>query len=525
MFHQADSANLYSITDPAATARIEASGENTAEAARSLLQEDSFGKGSSDISTRDPSSERKSEHKTEADASHAQIKRESQILAALNGSPGNAPMQIPESSNQLVVVSSDSWNAPKGYLQVFERDGAKSAWHAVSGYSWPVNLGRQGMGWGAGGLIQIPELFIDGQLERVGGPRQRADGSLDTSGHATMEGGNRATAGLFELGFAWGRALDAPAGSGISYRHIDPFYRVIPSNANKIVDEQGHILNGETIRELKLENGKYERFDRESGKFLEGTLSKETIQSILDDKQIPKYHLVNKYVRDRAGNVLTGLLVKLNESEIKTAKNGWPIFQNGMIVHYSSLNLKTGKAGPSGTLDMYGTKNVWRESDYRWSDNSSDQGRAVIGWDKNGNPQLSNEVDLLYNMPLRIVDREKGLYEKLDPDTGKGLHLGFMDKHKLQSLINNVEIMTYEGYRSAIDLRHNVNQLNNRGSAIFIHEEEGNIEQGYPVATAGCTSMSEQRLKQLMQRLNDDAMILQCPLDQLDTVVEALKQP
>lgn len=449
--------------------------------------------------------------------------REQEILSALNGGPGRPAMRIPEGTNQLVVVTSDNWSDPTGELQVFEREPAKGGgWHAVPGFTWPVNLGYNGMGWGTGGVIKTREVFIDGQLERTGGPIQRADGSLDTAGHVTMEGGGKSTAGLFKIGFAWGTALEAPAGTEIPYRHIDPFYRVIPQNGASFVDEQGHVLNGETVRELNPQTGKYERYDRQSRQYVEGSLSPQVMRSILENKQILQYHMVIKDTFDTNGNKLNGLLVKMNESEIKRGENGLPIFEKWMRVHYSSVDPNTGKPGPSGTLDTYATKNVFRESDYRWSDHP-DQGRAVIGWDKSGNPILSKEIDNLYNIPVRVVDRLKGKYERLDPDTGKAVHLGFMEPAKLQSMVNNVETMTYEVYKWAIDVRQNVNQLKNGGSAIFLHDEYGNIEQGRPSGTAGCTSMSEKRMQQLMQHLQNNAMILQCPIDQLDTIVEALE--
>lgn len=449
--------------------------------------------------------------------------RETEILAALNGQSKQPGMAIPEGTDQLVVVTNDGWNDKTGHLQIFERDPKKGKpWHAAPGFSWPVNLGYGGMGWGAGGVIRTPEVFIDGQLERTGGPVEK-NGKLDTSGHATLEGGSKAAAGLFKLGFAWGTALEAPAGTEIPYRHIDQFYRAIPQGAVNLADEQGNVLNGTTLRELNPQNGKYERFDKQSGKFLEGTLSPQVMQTVLqDNQQSVKYRNVNQHVTDRAGKVLTGLLVRMNESQIKKGENGFPVFDKNTIVNYTSLGLKSGKPGPSGTLDMNGARKLYSESDYRWSDDPN-RGRAVIAWDATGKPILSDEVDDLYNMPLRIVDRANGEYEKLDPDTGRPVHLGFMEPHKLQSLINNVETLTYPVYRWAIDIRHNVNQVPNRGSAIFMHEENRNIEQGRPSGTGGCTSMSNKHIQKLIQHLDEGAMILQCPLDQLDTVTEALK--
>jgi hypothetical protein len=451
--------------------------------------------------------------------------REEIILGALNGQPGKPAMCIPGGTNQLVVVSSRSWEEPTGQLQVFERGpGAGATWHAVEGFSWPVNLGHKGMGWAAGGVIKTPELIIDGRLERTGGPQEMADGSgkLDRAGHAAAEGDAKTSAGLFKIGLAWGAALKAPEGTRIPYKHIDPFYRVIPASSGRLKDEQGHVLNGQVIRELNPLNGKYERYDRHSGQFVEGLLPTERVLNVIADKTIPKYHMLIKNVQDSSGRVLTGLLVKMNESEIKFRENGLPQFEKGMLVHYSSLDPKTGKPGPTGTLDMSAAKNVYRESDYRWSDHA-DRGHAIVGHDRSGKPVLSHQIDNLYNLPVRIVDMAAGIYERLDPNTGEPHGLGFLDPDTMRSLVNNDEQMTDERYKWAIDVRQNVDQLKDRGSAIFIHDEDKNIEEGRPSGTLGCTSMSERRMQQLLQRLENNAMILQVPIDELNTVVEALR--
>lgn len=452
-------------------------------------------------------------------------RRQDRILSALNGEEGKPGMRIPEGTSQLVVVTSNGWNKDTAQLQIFERDAKRKApWHAINGFSWPVNIGYNGMGWAAGGIIKTPEVVVDGQLERTGGPVEKADGSgnLDTSGHAAKEGDAKSSAGLFSIGLAWGSAPEPPYGSQISYKHIDPFYRVIPEGGVDVKDKQGRVLNGRIVREINPVDGKYECYDQQTGYFVEGSLSAEVMHSILKGARIPKYHHVIKDVKDNNGNELIGLLVRLNEAEIKEGNNGLPVFEKDKAVSYSSLKPETGKPGPGGTLDMSATKKVFRESDYRWSDHD-DYGHAVIGRDSSGKPILSKQTDNLYNAPVRIVDRASGQYERLDPDSGSPVHLGFMEADKMRSLINKDEDMTHELYKWAIDIRQNVDQKKDCGSAIFIHDETKNIEQGHPSGTLGCTSMSEQRMKQLIKRLQRNSMILQVPIDELNTVVEALE--
>jgi L,D-peptidoglycan transpeptidase YkuD (ErfK/YbiS/YcfS/YnhG family) len=85
-------------------------------------------------------------------------------------------------SRQLVVVTADGWDAPRGELWCFERDTLGAAWEAI-GPAAPVNIGRAGLAWGAG--LQgssLPE-----------GPRKR-------------EGDGKSPAGVFRLGRVFGYA-------------------------------------------------------------------------------------------------------------------------------------------------------------------------------------------------------------------------------------------------------------------------------------------------------------------------------
>jgi D-alanyl-D-alanine dipeptidase len=84
-------------------------------------------------------------------------------------------------TQQCLIVTSANWSAPTGDLRAFER-GPGGDWKAV-GENVPVVLGKKGLGWGLG-LVR---------LSASDGPRKK-------------EGDNKATAGIFRLGPAFGYA-------------------------------------------------------------------------------------------------------------------------------------------------------------------------------------------------------------------------------------------------------------------------------------------------------------------------------
>jgi hypothetical protein len=124
-------------------------------------------------------------------------------------------------AEQLVVVVTDGWDAPRGELRRFWRDGGGgSAWRAV-GDPVAVVVGRAGLGWGIG-LRPRPH-----------------DGAGD--GPDKREGDGRAPAGRFALGEVTGYDDDAPAGSGLGYRRAGPALRCVddpaaPAAYNRLVE-------------------------------------------------------------------------------------------------------------------------------------------------------------------------------------------------------------------------------------------------------------------------------------------------
>ncbi len=116
-------------------------------------------------------------------------------------------------AGQLVLVTTPGWDAPRGVLRTFERDGP--GWKEV-GAARDVTIGRAGAGWGRG-LHPAPS---DGPVKR--------------------EGDGRAPAGVFAIGDAFGYPASVPTGlryapMGASHWCVDvpgsPLY-------NRIVDAE-----------------------------------------------------------------------------------------------------------------------------------------------------------------------------------------------------------------------------------------------------------------------------------------------
>jgi D-alanyl-D-alanine dipeptidase len=88
-------------------------------------------------------------------------------------------------SRQCIVVVAPNWNAKTGVLRAFERKSSRSPWQ-MRGPAIPVVLGKKGMAWGRG----LTEF--------------------DAS-ERKIEGDNKAPAGIFRLGPAFGYAPKSAA--------------------------------------------------------------------------------------------------------------------------------------------------------------------------------------------------------------------------------------------------------------------------------------------------------------------------
>lgn len=96
------------------------------------------------------------------------------LLALLLASCATAPLRR---SEQLIVVTTAGWDATRGTLQRYERDG--SVWR-TAGAPADVIVGRSGLAWGAG------------------------EHKTSGAGPVKREGDGRAPAGIFTLGTAFG---------------------------------------------------------------------------------------------------------------------------------------------------------------------------------------------------------------------------------------------------------------------------------------------------------------------------------
>lgn len=123
-------------------------------------------------------------------------------------------------STQLIVVTTQSWNAVEGELERFERAGPDGSWKAI-GKPIEIVVGRNGMGWGAG-VISTEEL------------------SMGTGEPVKREGDGKSPAGVFRVGPGFGYAAKAPAGWKLPYTRLTPSVECVDDSSsrfyNRIVD-------------------------------------------------------------------------------------------------------------------------------------------------------------------------------------------------------------------------------------------------------------------------------------------------
>ncbi len=91
-------------------------------------------------------------------------------------------------SRQLILVTTNGWNAGDGEMKLYERDSINGLWKMV-GEEIPVVVGRNGMAWGKG-----------------------LRGGAIGEGPVKKEGDGRAPAGVFSLSSAFGYASREDAG-------------------------------------------------------------------------------------------------------------------------------------------------------------------------------------------------------------------------------------------------------------------------------------------------------------------------
>jgi hypothetical protein len=109
-----------------------------------------------------------------------------------------------KAAQQLVVVSSAGWDAPRGVLRRFERPAPEKPFRAV-GSPLEVALGRAGLAWRSD--AGAPPPLFPGPIKR--------------------EGDGRSPAGLLGFGAMWGYDKAPPAGLKLPYKQADPRMRCV----------------------------------------------------------------------------------------------------------------------------------------------------------------------------------------------------------------------------------------------------------------------------------------------------------
>jgi zinc D-Ala-D-Ala dipeptidase len=133
------------------------------------------------------------------------------VLFVLSSSAMMAATDPLRTSRQCLVVLADNWNAKTGTLRAFERTSSRSDWK-TQGSAIPVVLGKKGMAWGRG-LVEFKAAA------------------------RKVEGDNKAPAGIFRLGPAFGYAPRSAA------RWIKLPYVPLTKNSEGIDDPRSRYYN------------------------------------------------------------------------------------------------------------------------------------------------------------------------------------------------------------------------------------------------------------------------------------------
>jgi D-alanyl-D-alanine dipeptidase len=132
------------------------------------------------------------------------------LMACALTTAGKTPAPLLR-SRQMIVVTTNGWEAVPGVLRRFERKGnGAGAWSQV-GAEARVVVGRNGLGWGAG--------LVDAGAAAAG-PRKK-------------EGDGKAPAGVFALGSAFGFAPERAAWLRFPYIPLTPSVECVDDTASR----------------------------------------------------------------------------------------------------------------------------------------------------------------------------------------------------------------------------------------------------------------------------------------------------
>jgi D-alanyl-D-alanine dipeptidase len=130
------------------------------------------------------------------------------------GSMRGAEPAALHSSMQILVVTTQDWNAVDGVLQAYERPGTHKKWKAV-GEPIPIVVGKNGLGWGVGLASASDE-----KSRKAGDPVKH-------------EGDGKSPAGVFRLSTSFGYATERQAGWKMPYVSLTPSVECVDDASSK----------------------------------------------------------------------------------------------------------------------------------------------------------------------------------------------------------------------------------------------------------------------------------------------------
>jgi hypothetical protein len=147
-----------------------------------------------------------------------------------------------QASTQMLVVTTENWDAVPGTLQQFERANAHKKWKKV-GAPIAVVVGKKGLGWGTG-LAQESDFNVREQTDPV-----------------KHEGDARAPAGLFRLSTAFGYAAEGQPGWKMPYLSLAPSIECVDDIRskfyNQVVDRTTVSPDWNSSEHMLYSNGQY----------------------------------------------------------------------------------------------------------------------------------------------------------------------------------------------------------------------------------------------------------------------------
>jgi zinc D-Ala-D-Ala dipeptidase len=147
-----------------------------------------------------------------------------------------AASPVPVASRQMVLSVGAGWDANRAIVQSYERAAQDAPWTPV-GANLEASLGRAGLAWGRGLLLEVPP-----------GPEKR-------------EGDGKSPAGVFDLRRVTGYAKAAPPGTRLPYREAIATLRCVDdarsARYNQLVDEATETKDWSSAEDMRRHDDLY----------------------------------------------------------------------------------------------------------------------------------------------------------------------------------------------------------------------------------------------------------------------------